>query len=334
MALFRKRRRSVVFKPAAAIAGGEVGVYCAGLDGRCWVDLKIHVDGCLVRPLLLADGMVKIRLPPGTTDGNVRLRRGDAEIGSRRLRTGTQLAVGISSGFNPIEVDGTIYLLDDSDGTPGADALIALGPSGERRVLTRDIPAPVAMCVAADGWMYVASLTGGAVYRVDSLGTTELFVTGIGLPAAIAAHPKGGLFIADKRGTLYRVDEHGAVVKFAVFPPTLESPRLCMSNRGELLITSPDPAETRPILAISPGGSVRMVFPDFCRPTAMCRGPGTSLLVAAHFRGIEGVFRLQRHKEPELLVAGGDIFGLARTSDDQLLIGAHGALYRISGRDL
>src|SRR5204863_4206713 len=90
-----------------------------------------------------------------------------------------------------------------------------------REPFSSGIVNPTSMAIDQEDRLYVSSRFEGAVYRVSSDGTAELFAHHLGVACGLAFSSEGTLFVGDRSGTIFKVDQSGRVSNFASLPASV-----------------------------------------------------------------------------------------------------------------
>ena len=189
------------------------------------------------------------------------------------------------------------------------------------------------MTLGPDGDLYVSSRFEGTVYRVRPDGAVQSFATRLGIPCGLAFDHDGTLFVGDRSGTIFRVDEAGQVAIFASVPSSVAAFHLAFGPDGALYVTAPTLSPYDSIFRIDRAGSVTIWHAGFGRPQGIAFGPGGDLYVVEALAGVSGLYRLPSgHKKggPELALAGQGLVGVVFAPDGSVVVCSHDAAYRLS----
>jgi len=78
------------------------------------------------------------------------------------------------------------------------------------------------MAMDAQGRIYLLSRFEGTAYRVNTDGTFATFATDLDIACRLAFSQDGTLFVGDRSGTIFRVDQSGKSEVFASVPCAIE----------------------------------------------------------------------------------------------------------------
>lgn len=235
-----------------------------------------------------------------------------------------QVAVPIASGLHQVDspaVDRvrTIYLT--YSGTRGQQVPVSLFrlPHGRaRESFSSNVTNPTSLAIGADDSLYVSSRFEGAVYKMDGDGNGEVFATDLGIACGLAFGPDGTLFVGDRSGTVFEVSTGGQARTVATLPSSVAAFHLALGNDG-LYVTAPTLSARDAVYRISFGGDVAVVQGGFGRPQGIAFSPAGDLHVVEALAGFSGVYRVVEGREPELVVSGPKLVGVAFDADDMLL---------------
>jgi sugar lactone lactonase YvrE len=136
------------------------------------------------------------------------------------------------------------------------------------------------------------------------------------------------MYVGDRSGTIFKVRD-GKATAFATLPPSVAAFHLAMSPDGELFVTGPTLGTYDHIHRITPDGEVRRVPTSFGRPQGLAFAPDGALHVIDALAGASGLYRFASlDSEPELVVSGGALVGVAFGSAGELVVSSNDTVYR------
>jgi sugar lactone lactonase YvrE len=184
------------------------------------------------------------------------------------------------------------------------------------------------MAFGPDGHLYVSSRFEGAVYRVNDDGTHKQVASDLGIACGLAFDVDGWMYVGDRSGTIFRFRD-GQATTFAALPPSVAAFHLAMSPEGELFVSGPTLGTYDHIHRISEAGEVRTVPTSFGRPQGLAFAPDGSLHVIDALAGASGLYRFATpDSEPELVVSGGALVGVAFGPNGELVVSSNDTAYR------
>lgn len=322
----------MVVRPAAACPGGRVEIRGGSFDVSAGLP-DVRLGDVRARLASARPGRLVVIVPPDAPGGDVPVvvagRVEDAPV----LRVGTLVAEGLHQVDNPVfDAAGRLYVT--YSGTRGQRvpvSIFRIDPSGARESLVTGLVNPTAMAFGPDGRLYVSSRFEGVVYRVDDQGHYEPVVSDVGVACGLAFAADGTLFVGDRSGTIFRVLPNGRATMMATLPPSVAAFHLAMGPDGLLYVTAPTLTSRDRLYRIHMDGRVETVWVGFGRPQGLAFGPDGALYVAEAMSGASGIYRIRPDtpSEPELLVTGAGLVGLAFDPAGALVVANNERVWRI-----
>lgn len=235
-----------------------------------------------------------------------------------------EVAVPIANGLHQVDspaVDRfrTIYLT--YSGTRGQQvpvSLFRLPHGGGRESFSSNVTNPTSLAIGPDDALYVSSRFEGAVYKMDPDGNGEVFATDLGIACGLAFGPDATLFVGDRSGTVFEVSAGGRARTMATLPSSVAAFHLALGNDG-LYVTAPTLSARDGVYRIGFGGDVTLVQGGFGRPQGLAFSPAGDMYVVDALAGVSGLYRVVEGREPELIVSGPKLVGVAFDEDDMIL---------------
>jgi hypothetical protein len=141
-----------------------------------------------------------------------------------------------------------------------------------------------------------------SIFRVTPAGTREPFLSGIVNVTSMTFGPDGRLYA---------------------------SSRFAMSPGGELFVTGPTLGSYDHVHRIARDGQVRTVPTPFGRPQGLAFSPDGALHVIDALAGASGLYRLaDPDGEPQLVVSGSGLVGVAFGPRGELVVASNDTVYR------
>ena len=117
--------------------------------------------------------------------------------------------------------------------------------------------------------------------------------------------------MGDRSGTIFKISPDREIFVFATLEPSVAAYHLAFSPAGELFVTGPTTSSFDRVYRISPAGEVSVFFRGMGRPQGLAFDRAGNLYVAASLGGRRGIVRLTPQADPELVLGGSNIVGLA-----------------------
>lgn len=315
--------------PLRAAAGGRVVLRGAGFT----VDPlpTVTVAHQQARVVFASSSRLVITLPPDVDMGPAPVRVGDMPGETVYLSVGGEWATGLHQVDNPvIDARGSLYVTYSGPrGQESPVSVFRVTPEGTRAPFVSGIVNATSMVFGPDDQLYVSSRFEGAVYRVNERGQHAVIASDLGVACGLAFDQEGWLYVGDRSGTIFRVRD-GKADAFATLPPSMAAFHLAMSPRGELYASGPTLSSYDHVYRITRDGQVHSMSTPFGRPQGLAFSPDDGVLhVVDASAGRSGVYRWQdEHAEPELLVAGEGLIGVAFGSTGGMAVASNDTVWR------
>jgi sugar lactone lactonase YvrE len=305
--------------PGRAIEGGRVTLHGEGFpisDSRV---PEVRVSGKLARVVLASHDRIAIIVPTGITEGGHAsvvidgAGGADAPFDAASIEIAVPFATGLHQVDNPVfDRDGNLYVT--YSGTRGQQVPVSIfrvGPDGTRTSFSSAIVNPTSMAIAGDGRIYVSSRFEGTVYRLAEDGSAETFATDLGVACGLAFAADGTLYVGDRSGTIVKVDAAGRTTTLASLPASVAAFHLAFGPDDALYVTGPTLAPSDPVYRIDMDGRVSIYSHAFGRPQGLAFDAAGTLFVTEALAGASGLYRVSPDRQPELVLDGPGLVGVA-----------------------
>jgi sugar lactone lactonase YvrE len=178
--------------------------------------------------------------------------------------------------------------------------------------------------------MFVTSRLEGTVYRVSTLKECSLFAGDLGIATGLAFNREGEMFVGDRSGTIFRVNEIGEATRWAEHEPSVSAYHLAFGPDNALYVTGPTVSSFDTITRFDETGTADVFFRGLGRPQGLAFDRDGNLYVAASLSGRRGIVRISQDAgNAELVVAGANVVGLAFNSSGDMIVATNEAVYSL-----
>lgn len=316
-------------EPVRVVQGGRLWLRGDGFpEPDSSADL-VTIGGVPARMTFAAPDRLAVVVPPGLDGGDTAVKVAWVPGATLYAHVGRLLATGLHQVDNPVfGVDGHLYVT--YSGTRGQEATVSIfriAGNGAREPFVHALVNPTSMAVGPDGHLYVSSRFEGRVYRVFDDGRYEVLASDLGVACGLAFGADGSLYVGDRGGTIFRIAPDGHTHTFATIPSSIAAFHLAMSPAGDLYVAAPTLASYDSVRRISPDGRVEALNIPFGRPQGLAFDPKGVLHVVEAMAGSSGVYAIRPDREPELIVAGAGLVGVAFKADGEMAVASSDSVY-------
>jgi sugar lactone lactonase YvrE len=323
--------RITAVHPQRAIAGGRIDLEGAGfaVGDPSLPEVRI---GDLQARVVYASATRIGAIVPAALDGGRSAVRVDGGNGHAFVDIAAPFATGLHQVDNPVfDRAGNLYVT--YSGTRGQQvpvSIFCVRPNGTRETFSSGIVNPTSMAIDPEGRLFVSSRFEGTVYRVRPDGSTEEFAHDLGVACGLAFAPDGVLFVGDRSGTIIRVDPQGHATTFATLPASVAAFHLAIAPDRSLYVSGPTLSSYDPLYRISPDGAVTTAFARFGRPQGIAFDRAGTLFVVDALAGSSGLYRVPPDGDPELVLSGPGLVGVAFDDHGTLVVSSNDTAFRLS----
>jgi sugar lactone lactonase YvrE len=330
-------------EPVRVIEGGRLWLRGDGFpQPQSTIDL-VTIGGLPARMAFAAPDRMAVVVPSGLDGGETPVKCAWLPGATLYVRVGRLLATGLHQVDNPVfDAHGNLYVTySGSRGQEAAVSIFKVPTRGAREPFVHGLVNPTSMALGPDGLLYVSSRFEGRVYRVFDDGRYEVMASDVGIACGLAFGADGALFVGDRSGTVFRIDPGGRTEAFATVPSSIAAFHLAMSPGGELYVSAPTLASYDSLFRIDPSGRVTTLSVPFGRPQGLAFDAAGVLHVVEALAGSSGLYAIRqrlsdRHDvagakcDPELVVAGAGLVGLAFDLRGEMVVATNGSVYSFS----
>jgi sugar lactone lactonase YvrE len=319
-------------KPAAALPGGEIKIHGTGFAApgnhtRPQVQFG-PAEGSVV---VAAENFLIARVPEGAAGGAVRVRMGSIESQPYPIALGVQLADNLHPVANPaVDAEGNVYVtFSGQRGQKVPVSLYKITSNHTVKPFITELMNPTGLAIDRDGHLFVSCRNDGTIHRVSSDGRAMQWIEGMGIATGLAFDRAGNLYVGDRSGTIFKIGPEREVFVFATLEPSISAYHLAFSPTGDLYVTGPTTSSFDRVYRITPAGEVSAFFRGLGRPQGLAFDRFGNLYVAASLGGRRGIVRLTPKAEPEVVISGTNIVGLALLPSHRAFITTNNALFTL-----
>jgi sugar lactone lactonase YvrE len=316
-------------EPVRVIEGGRLWLRGDGFPQPESTSGLVTIGGVPARMAFAASDRLAVVVPSGLDGGETPVKCAWLPGATLYARVGRQLAIGLHQVDNPVfAADGSVFVTySGSRGQEAAVSIFKATAAGAREPFVHGLVNPTSMATGPDGRLYVSSRFDGRVYRVFDDGRYEVMASDLGIACGLAFGADGALFVGDRSGTIFRIDQRGRTETFASVPSSIAAFHLAMSPAGDLYVAAPTLASYDSLFKINSEGRVTTVPVPFGRPQGLAFDSNGVLHVVEALAGSSGVYAMHDDREPELIVAGAGLVGLAFGPRGEMVVASNGAVY-------
>lgn len=319
--------------PRAACERGRITIHGSALDLGDATGPDVRLGETRARMVAARPSRITVIVPADIPGGPTPLHVGGVNGEPPVVNVGAVVARGLHQVDNPaVDAQGRVYVTYS-----GARAevvpvsIFRIAADGTRESFVAGLVNPTSMAFSPSGRLHVSSRFEGVVYRVDEHGQYEPAVTEVGVACGLAFDADGVLFVGDRSGTIFRVRADGLATMLATLPSSVAAFHLAMGPDRCLYVTGPTLTSRDVVYRVHLDGEVEVAWTGFGRPQGLAFGPDGLLYVVEALAGASGVFRLRPGAEPELVVSGEGLIGLAFDPAGDMLVTSNDTLWRLSG---
>ena len=321
--------RVTAIHPLRAIEGGRIDIEGSGFVIGDEYPPEVRVGDARVRLVYASSTRLGVLLPSGLESGRAAVRVADAPPAF--IDVAAPFATGLHQVDNPVfDRDGNLYVT--FSGTRGQQVPVSIfrvRPNGTRETFSSGIVNPTSMAIDPQGRLYVSSRFEGTVYRVALDGSAESFANDLGVACGLAFARDGTLFVGDRSGTIFRVDRAGKATTFASLPASVAAFHLAVGPDDALYVTGPTLSSYDALYRVGANGEVTTRYAGFGRPQGLAFDTHGTLHVVEALAGVSGLYRVPPTGDPELVLAGPGLVGVAFDPHGGLVVSSNETAYRL-----
>jgi len=320
-------------RPLWAIEGGRVTLEGEGFPVDQGVP-HVRVGAQQARLSAASPSSLTILVPQGLEGGSTAIRIDELPGETAFVEVGAPLVAGVHHVDSPAyDRHGNLYVtFSGSRGQQAPVAIFIVRPDGTREPFVTDLPNPTSLAFDRDGRLYVSSRFDGSVYRVEPDGKAALYATDLGVACGLAFGPDGALYVGDRSGSILRVEADGRARQFATLPPSIAAFHVAFGPDDHLYATAPTLGTNDGVYRIAHDGTAVLWCAGFGRPQGLAFDAAGHLYLVDALAGSSALYRirLDAAAQPELMLSGGPLIGLAFDPHGGIALAASETVYRLN----
>jgi sugar lactone lactonase YvrE len=317
-------------RPPKAIEGGRLTIEGSDFPIGESTLPDVHIGDVRARVVFASSTRLSVIVPAGLETSRAAVRIAGVPGETAFVDIAAPVATGLHQVDSPVfDRGGNLYVtFSGNRGQEVPVSIFRVTPNGTRETFSAGIVNPTSMAVDADDRLYVSSRFEGTVYRVAADGSVEPFATDLGVACGLAFGADGTLYVGDRSGTVFRVDRKGQAQMFASLPASVAAFHLAMGPDGALYVTGPTLSPYDSLYRIDADGTVSTRYSGFGRPQGIAFDPRGQLFVVDALAGASGVYRMPASGDPELVLSGPGLVGVAFDGSGTLVVTSNDTAYR------
>jgi sugar lactone lactonase YvrE len=323
--------RVAAIHPLSAIEGGRIDIEGTGFPVSDTYPPEVRIGDTPARTVYASSSRLGVIVPTGLEGGRTTVRVAGVTGETAFVDIAAPFAAGLHQVDNPVfDRDGNLYVT--YSGTRGQQVPVSIfrvRPNGTRETFSSGIVNPTSMAIGPDNRLYVSSRFEGTVYRVAPDGSVESFATDLGVACGLAFAPDATLFVGDRSGTIFRVGADGRATTFASLPASVAAFHLSYGPDDALYVTGPTLSPYDVVYRLDLSGQITRRYSGFGRPQGIAFDQTGALYVVEALAGASGLYRLREDAEPELVLTGPDLVGVAFDGHGGLVVSSNDTAYRL-----
>lgn len=319
--------------PEAALPGGEVLIECTDLKLAGTTRPEVRFGGFFAQVMVASNEQIIAKVPESSAEtgtSEIRISKNGTTSEPFHCEVGKRVASNLHPVANPaIDSDGNIYVTySNRRGQKSPVSIYKVTSKGAVTPFATDIMNATGLAFNMSGDLFVSSRFDGSIYTVDPTGRVALFTEGMGIATGIAFDRTGDLYVGDRSGSIFKISPNKEIFVFATLEPSIAAYHLAFGLDDFLYVSGPTTSSFDSIYRVSPRGEVDRFFTGLGRPQGLAIDIQGHLYAVASYRGRRGIFRF-RGGDPEPVVAGLSLVGLAFDYDKNLMVVDSGSLFRV-----
>lgn len=328
-----KAGKIISINPPSAVPGGEVLINCENFTIGGARDYGCYFDGQKARLIAASKNRILVLVPENLSnfETEVYLESAGERSEAKKMFVGKKLADNLHLVANPAvdpRDDSIIVTRSGSRGQQLPATLFRLEKDGFLSEFRAEILNPTGIAFDKNGRLFVTARADGEVLSVGADEETSVVAAQLGVATGIAFDAENAMFVGDRNGTIYKIENFAAPEAFAILEPSVSAYHLAFGTDGRLYATAPGLASFDAIYRIDENGVEKVFYRGFGRPQGIAFDRDGNLYAAACFEGRHGIVKISPDAESvELFIAGMNLVGLCFTKEGEMIVASSDAVY-------
>jgi sugar lactone lactonase YvrE len=322
--------------PRQAIEGGRIVIEGTDFPVDEPTLPEVRIGTSAARVVYASPTRMAVMVPSGLARGRAAIQVAGATLSALDAEPFVDIAAPFATGLhqvdNPVfDAHGDLYVT--YSGTRGQQVPVSIfrvRPNGAREPFSSAIMNPTSMAFDSQGRLHVSSRFEGTVYRVAPDGSAEPFARDLGIACGIAFDADDAMFVGDRSGKIFRVDRDARATVVATLPESIAAFHLTIGPDRAVYVTAPTLSSRDSLYRVTLGGTVTVHADGFGRPQGLAFDAHATLFVVDALAGSNGLYRVRPGNEPELVLAGSGLIGLAFDRAGGLVVCSNETAYRLA----
>ncbi len=315
------------------MAGGEVLIEGSGFASNHGQRVQVKFGETPGSVTIAADQFLLATVPENSTGKSVRVLTGHGESMPATLELAAPVADNLHPVANPaVDPEGNVYVtFSGRRGQKVPIAIYKICRDSTVKPFVGDLMNATGLALDSSGRLCVSSRYDGVVYQVTPEGRKTVYAEGMGIATGVAFDAEENLYVGDRSGTIFRVGRDRQIIVFATLEPSVAAYHLAFGPDQHLYVTGPTTSSHDCVYRIAENGQVAVYYRGLGRPQGLAFDSEGNLYVAASYQGRRGILRFRSGGEPELVISGPNLVGLAfaPATPGGLFLATTNALYHL-----
>src|SRR6202790_687577 len=317
--------------PTAAIPGGEITIHGRGFVSSAQPRPVVRFGEAEASVALASENRLVARVPEGANGGVVRVAPAGHESPPHPVHIGLQIADNLQPVANPaVDLDGNIYVtFSGPRGQRVPVSLYKITANYSVKPFITSLMNPSGLALDRMGNLFVSCRSDGTIHRITPDGRSEEGIEGMGVATGIAFDKDENLYVGDRSGTIFKISPSREIFVYDTLEPPFAAYEWPFHPSGDLYVTGPTTSSFDRVYRVSQGGEVNIFYLGLGRPQGLAFDRDGNLYVAACHAGHRGIVRITPQAQPEMVLSGSGIVGLALQPSGRAIVATTNALFTL-----